>query len=160
VDELMICDLNNQAADPALRPSAELELHTCLYRIDTNIGAVLHTHSVISTVLSRATENDLILQGYEMQKALAENSSHEQTVIIPVFDNDQDIAALADRVMQRRSHDMSQNTMIQPGLLVRGHGLYAWGKDLAEARRHVEGFEFLFACAWQEKLLNNNSGRK
>ena len=29
----------------------------------------------------------------------------------------------------------------------------AWGQDINEARRHVEGFEFLFACLMQEKLL-------
>jgi methylthioribulose-1-phosphate dehydratase len=28
--------------------------------------------------------------------------------------------------------------------LVRGHGLYTWGRDLDEARRHVEILEFLF----------------
>ena len=48
---------------------------------------------------------------------------------------------------------MLQAEITQPGFLVRGHGLYAWGKDLTAARRHIEGFEFLFACAWQEKLL-------
>ena len=157
VNDLMVSDLENNVLDRALRPSAELGLHTCLYRMDTGIGAVLHTHSVVSTVLSRATEGDLLLQGFEMQKALAGNFSHEQTICIPVFDNTQDIAALAEHVRQRRSLDaLSRETVLQPGFLVRGHGLYAWGKDLTEARRHVEGFEFLFACAWQEKLLDKN----
>jgi methylthioribulose-1-phosphate dehydratase len=149
VDDLMVCDLNGRALDPALRPSAEVGLHTRLYRLDTNIGAVLHTHSVTSTVLSRASDGDLLLQGFEMQKALAGNHTHEEEIRIAVFDNDQDIAALAEQVQQR----WLLHTMTQPGFLVSGHGLYAWGKDLAEARRHVEGFEFLFACAWQEKLL-------
>jgi methylthioribulose-1-phosphate dehydratase len=148
VDDLMVCDLNGKALDPSLNPSAEVGLHARLYRLDTNIGAVLHTHSVTSTVLSRATDGDLLLQGFEMQKALAGNRSHEEEISIPVFDNDQDIAALAERLQQR----WLLHTITQPGFLVSGHGLYAWGKDLAEARRHVEGFEFLFACAWQEKL--------
>jgi methylthioribulose-1-phosphate dehydratase len=151
VDDLMVCDLNGRAMDPALRPSAEVGLHTRLYRLDTNIGAVLHTHSVTSTVLSRATDGDLQLQGFEMQKALSGNQSHEEEIRIAVFDNDQDIAALAEQVQQR----WLLHTMTQPGFLVSGHGLYAWGKDLAEARRHVEGFEFLFACAWQEKLRDH-----
>lgn len=149
VDDLMVCDLEGHALHRALRPSAELGLHTCLYSLDKSIGAVLHSHSVTSTVLSRATEGDLLLQGFEMQKALAGNQSHQQAISIPIFDNDQDIKALSNRVQQH----MSQHGLTQPGFLVRGHGLYAWGKDLAEARRHVEGFEFLFACAWQEKLL-------
>jgi len=146
--DLMVCDLDGKALDPTLRPSAEVALHTRLYRLDEAIGAVLHTHSVTSTVLSRATDGDLMLQGFEMQKALAGNHSHEQEIRIAVFDNDQDMMALAERLQQR----WLLHTITQPGFLVTGHGLYAWGKDLSEARRHVEGFEFLFDCAWQEKL--------
>lgn len=152
VEDLMVCDLQGRSLDPVLRPSAELDLHTCLYRLDANIGAVLHTHSVVSTVLSRATVGDLVLEGFEMQKALTGNNTHEQAITIPIFDNDQDIAALAQRVEQRLAVDGKLREGTQPGLLVKGHGLYAWGRDLAEARRHVEGFEFLFACAWQERL--------
>jgi methylthioribulose-1-phosphate dehydratase len=153
IDDLMVCNLDGKALHRALRPSAELGLHTRLYSLDAGIGAVLHTHSITSTVLSRATAGDLLLQGFEMQKALAGNQSHQQAISIAVFDNDQDISALADRVEQRwPSAGQSQHSIFQPGFLVRGHGMYAWGKDLAEARRHVEGFEFLFDCAWQELL--------
>jgi methylthioribulose-1-phosphate dehydratase len=159
VDDLMVCDLHGNALDPALRPSAEVGLHARLYRVDSGVGAVLHTHSVVSTVLSRATKGDLVLQGFEMQKSLTGNRSHEQAITIAIFDNDQDIAALAGRVQQRwPAAGASPDTLTQPGFLVRGHGLYAWGKDLSEARRHVEGFEFLFACAWQEILAARMAG--
>lgn len=151
MDDLMLCDLDGRALDECSKPSAETALHTCLYRLDARIGAVLHTHSVTSTVLSRATAGELRLRGFEMQKALAGNRGHEDEVAIAVFDNDQDIAALAQRV-ERRWHDAG---LSQPGFLVRGHGLYAWGETLDEARRHIEGFEFLFACAWQEMLLSS-----
>ncbi|MGP2908266.1 class II aldolase/adducin family protein, partial [Serratia marcescens] len=51
-------------------PSAETGLHTLLYRLSAHIGAVLHTHSVNATVLSRVERGDaLVLQGYEMQKS-------------------------------------------------------------------------------------------
>jgi len=150
-DDLMLCDLEGRAFDTGSIPSAETALHTRLYRLDRRIGAVLHTHSVTSTVLSRATTSDLRLRGFEMQKALAGNQSHEDEIVIAVFDNNQDIAALAERV-ERRWHDAE---LSQPGLLVRGHGLYAWGETLDDARRHIEGFEFLFACAWQEMLLRS-----
>ena len=42
-----------------------------------------------------------------------------------------------------------------PGFLIRGHGLYAWGRDIAEARRHVEGLEFLLSCLWQQALAGS-----
>ena len=58
-------------------PSAETGLHTLLYRLSAHIGAVLHTHSVNATVLSRVERGDaLVLQGYEMQKSLAGQRSH------------------------------------------------------------------------------------
>ena len=135
-------DLAGRALDPDVVPSAETLLHARLYALDAKIGAVLHTHSVASTVLSRIEASPwLKLTGYEMQKALAGNTTHRDTVRIRVFDNDQDIGALADAVERAWPHEIDQ-----PGLLVRGHGLYAWGEDVAAARRHVEGLEFLFAC--------------
>lgn len=134
-------DLDGRVLDSDLTPSAETLLHARLYSLDAGIGAILHTHSVTATVLSRLEVSDwLTVSGYEMQKALAGNRTHAQAVRVRIFDNTQDIAALAERVA------CDWEEIVQPGLLVRGHGLYAWGADVAEAKRHVEGFEFLFAC--------------
>lgn len=130
-------------------PSAETGLHTLIYRLYPQIGAVLHTHSVNATVLSRVESSErLVLQGYEMQKSLAGQSSHLDTVAIPIFDNDQDIPRLAARVAA-----YAEVTPLQYGFLVRGHGLYCWGRQVAEARRHLEGLEFLFQCELQRRLL-------
>lgn len=147
-DDLIVCSLEGEAVDSACHPSAETKLHTRLYRLDPGIGAVLHTHSVNSTVLSRGAGDRLELGGFEMQKALG-NSTHDENIELSVFDNDQDIDALA----QRLSEHWRRRPPAQPGFLVRGHGLYAWGRDLDEARRNLEGFEFLFACLVQERLL-------
>lgn len=130
-------------------PSAETGLHTLIYRLYPQIGAVLHTHSVNATVLSRVERSDgLVLQGYEMQKSLGGQSSHLDSVIIPIFDNDQDIPRLAACVAA-----YAEATPLQYGFLVRGHGLYCWGRQVAEARRHLEGLEFLFQCELQRRLL-------
>ncbi len=145
--DLMLCDLDGTAIDAGLRPSAEAALHTALYRQDRAIGAVLHTHSVTSTVLSRALATDLEVSGFEMQKAIREVRSHEESLTIALFENTQDMAQLAAAVVSR----LTSGTLTAPGFLVRGHGLYAWGADVEEAQRHVEGFEFLLACAWQER---------
>lgn len=146
-DDFMLCDLDGSAIDARLKPSAETALHTALYRQDKSVGAVLHTHSVTSTVLSRALATDLVLSGFEMQKALRGMRSHEESLTIALFENTQDMDELAAAVVGR----LTSGTLSAPGFLVRGHGLYAWGTDLAEAQRHVEGFEFLLACAWQER---------
>jgi len=135
-------DLTGRVLDSDLTPSAETLLHARLYALDPGIGAVLHTHSVSATVLSRLeTAEWLTLNGYEMLKALTGNSTHDTSVRVRIFENTQDIASLAQRLEQEWGRDLEQ-----PGFLVRGHGLYAWGADVAQAKRHLEGFEFLFAC--------------
>lgn len=146
IEDLMICDLHGAAVNSVDRPSAETPLHTCLYQLDNEIGAVLHTHSVASTIVSRAAGQSVSIAGFEMQKALSGVSSHEETIDIPVFDNDQNMSALANKVR----HAWQSGTLNFFGYLIRGHGLYAWGRDLAEARRHTEGLEFLMQCVWQE----------
>ena len=148
-DDLMICDFDGNAMDQHSKPSSETPLHTCLYNLDTEIGAVLHTHSVASTVLSRSVNAGLTLAGFEMQKALVGVTSHEESITILVFENDQNMTALAKRVRQAWANEKFG----VPGFLIKGHGLYAWGKELSEAQRHTEGFEFLFDCAMREKLV-------
>ena len=131
------------------RPSAETGLHTLIYRLFPEAGAVLHVHTVNATVLSRVEKRAaLVLQGYEMQKTLAGQSSHLEEVAIALFDNDQDIEALAKRIEQ-----YAEGHPLRYGFLLRGHGLTCWGRDVNEARRHLEGLEFLFQCELQRRLL-------
>jgi len=141
-DDVLETDLAGNSLEPGKRPSAETLLHTQLYAWRAEIGAVLHTHSVNATVLSRLTPGDrLELEGYELQKAFAGVSSHEGRVTVPIFDNDQDIARLTARVqpwLDAYPHC--------PGYLIRGHGLYTWGARMGDALRQVEAFEFLFEC--------------
>lgn len=145
--DLMICDLQGNAIDKSVRASAETPLHTLLYRLDGSIGSVLHTHSVTSTMLSQDSQTSVSITGFEMQKAIAGVASHEETLTIPVFENNQDMPALAQEVEKA----WKENELGGYGFLVRGHGLYAWGKSVLEARRHVEGLEFLLECVWRMK---------
>ena len=148
--DLLKVNLEGLPIDSVLKPSAETLLHMSLYALDENIGAVLHTHSVASTVLSRLESSEsLLLSGYEMQKSLSGNHTHDSTIAIRVFENTQDMHVLA----QQLKSDWAKSPL-QWGFLVRGHGLYAWGRDMAEARRHLEGLEFLFACERDMMLLN------
>lgn len=148
-EQLLQVDLDGQPQASVLKPSAETLLHTRLYALDANIGAVLHTHSVASTVLSRLEQGDwLTISGYEMQKSLSGNHTHDASIRIAILDNAQDMQAL--------TAELSQRWQIEPlewGFLVRGHGLYTWGHDMSEARRHLEGLEFLFACELEMRRL-------
>lgn len=107
------------------------------------LNAVLHTHSVWSTILSDkyASQGYLELSGYEMLKGLEGIKTHETTLKFKIFENTQDIAKLAVEVKRLLSDPVQP---LQYGFLLRKHGLYTWGKDLFAARRHVEILEFLF----------------
>ncbi len=131
--------------------SAETPLHLARYRGDPAIGAVVHVHTVAATVLSRAAlaEGVLRLAGFEMQKAFAGTVTHAGEVVVPVFANDQDTAALADRIEARLGPAPTV-----PGYLLEGHGAYAWGATMSDARRHLEALEFLFACVLEERRLH------
>ncbi|MEW5837209.1 MAG: methylthioribulose 1-phosphate dehydratase [Pseudomonadota bacterium] len=127
--------------EPGKRPSAETLLHTQLYLRDAEIGCVLHTHSMPATVLSRLTEGALLLEGYELAKAFSGVDSHETSLTIPVFANDQDIPRLAAEVEAwLNRHGMPV------GYLIEGHGLYTWGATVEDAVRHVEALEFMLEC--------------
>ncbi|WP_426816877.1 methylthioribulose 1-phosphate dehydratase [Winslowiella sp. 2C04] len=148
-DDFIQVEIANNRVPSGRKPSAETGLHTLIYRLFPEAGAVLHTHTVNSTVLSRVEKGAaLVLQGYEMQKTLAGQQSHLDSVSIALFDNDQDIDGLAKRIEQ-----FAQNNPLRYGFLLRGHGLTCWGKDVNEAKRHLEGLEFLFLCEMQRRLL-------
>jgi len=121
------------------RPSDETRLHLSVVRA-RGAGAVLHTHSVWSTLLSEAfaPEGRLVIEGFEMLKGLAGVRTHEHRELLPVIDNSQDMDALS-----RSLEEALERHPAAHGVLLRRHGLYTWGRDLAEARRHVEIFEFL-----------------
>ena len=135
-------------------PSAEASLHITIARArGAGAGAVLHTHSIWSTILSDAYAADagLAIEGYEMLKGLEGVDTHEHREWLPILDNSQDWPAQAPLVAQTLAQHADAH-----GFLIRGHGLYTWGRDLAEAKRQMEILEFLLevtgrkrGTAWQ-----------
>jgi methylthioribulose-1-phosphate dehydratase len=130
------------------RPSAETLLHIGVARA-RNAGCILHTHSVWSTILSErhASKRVLEISGYEMLKGLEGIKTHEHCERIPIFENSQEIPALASEVERVLRDDPAAHAF-----LLRGHGLYTWGEDIAQARRHVEILEFLLEVAGRREL--------
>lgn len=130
--------------------SAETPLHVARYRNDPATGAIVHVHTVAATVLSRAdaARGSVTLHGFEMHKSLQGITTHESDVRLPIFANDQDTQALAGRI-----ESVLAPQPAVPGYLLAGHGLYAWGATMEDARRHLEGLEFLLACTLEERRL-------
>ena len=140
--DFVIVDEQARALNKAMPvPSAETWLHVVCAQT-MGAGAVLHTHSVWSTILSDLffPQGSLPIKGYEMLKGLAGIRTHEHQTQLAIFENSQDIPQLAAVVSERIA---AKSSGLEHGFLLRRHGLYTWGRDLAEARRHVEILEFL-----------------
>ena len=138
-------DLDGTPVARNVRPSAETLLHCQIYRAMPEVNAVLHGHSVANTVLSLETQApELNFSGYEVQKIFPGQTTHEATLQLPLFANDQDIARLADVIEPH----LATATM---GYLIRGHGAYVWGPDMDMALARLEGLEFLLACALERR---------
>lgn len=138
-DDFMEVDMSGMPLQPERKASAETLLHTQIYTLRPEAGVVLHTHSMAQTLLSMRHEAEgfMDLKGYELLKAFAGITSHDTSVRIPIVANSQDMPALCTAVAPffERSDFW--------GYLIAGHGLYTWGRDMAEARRHMDAFEFL-----------------
>ena len=141
--DIMVIDMDGRAVDTTARPSAETLLHTQIYRRFPDADAVLHTHSRTQTVASRlfAEAGSIRLEGFELLKAIAGQTTHETHIDVPVFPNTQQMPQLVARVDAWIRTDKPLY-----GYLIDGHGIYTWGRDMAEAERHIEAFEFLLAC--------------
>lgn len=150
-EDIMCVGMDGRAVDSDARPSAETSLHMQIYRRFADAHAVLHTHSRTQSVASRlfAADGVVNLQGWELQKAISGFDSHESTLQLPVFPNTQHMPELIARV----------DAWLDAGkplyaYLIEGHGIYTWGRDMAEARRHLEALEFLLACEMDLRRLS------
>ncbi|MGH1403947.1 MAG: methylthioribulose 1-phosphate dehydratase [Alphaproteobacteria bacterium] len=125
------------------KPSAETLLHCQIYKVYPHINAILHTHSVANTVLSRLLPvgQNIDLEGYELLKAYPGIKTHETKITLPVFDNTQDMIELSDQV-QGVFNKMPETA----AYIIRSHGIYGWGADMDEAERVIEATEFLLSC--------------
>ena len=143
IEHILAVDQHGKSIDAGkLKPSDETPLHMLLYRT-MEAGAVLHTHSLPAALLSQLAcdEGQVLLSGWELLKGLSGINTHEIEISLPVFPNSQDMQALSARVEQSLSTERACY-----GFLLAGHGLYVWGKDLPEAKRHLEVLEYLLQC--------------
>ena len=146
--DIMVVDLDGKPVTDQV-PSAETVLHTQLYKRLPEVGCVLHTHSLVQTVASRlyAGAGCVRFEDYELIKAFRGQSTHATAMEVAVLANNQCIPTLAAQV------DVLLDKGPMWGYLIEGHGMYAWGRDLGEARRHLEAFEFLRACELEMRKL-------
>ena len=146
-EDVMRVDAAGNSLD-GKKPSAETALHLDLYARFPACGAVLHSHSPEAVGMSRAFVDaaSYALTGHEMLKVLPGISTHEVSVALPIVDNSQDMADIIAAVAP---------ALLAPGAipayLIRAHGLYGWGGDMAAAERVIEGIEWMIAAELAER---------
>jgi methylthioribulose-1-phosphate dehydratase len=153
-DFLIIDESARPVGRTTARPSAEARLHVEIVRA-RKAGAVLHTHSIWSTMLSdrHAADGGIALQGFEMLKGLEGVTTHTHREWVPILENDQDMARLSGAMARAlRDHPDAH------GILLRGHGLYTWGRTIVEAERHVEALEFLLETVGRQQIQGERYG--
>ena len=121
-----------------------------IYRGRPGTGAILHVHTIWSTLLSGrfARQGYVNLQGYELLKGLSGVATHEYEERVPILENSQDYAALAVELGAALGNFESAH-----GVLLSRHGLYTWGQSVADARRHLEALEFLFKVEGRRLMI-------
>lgn len=139
-DDIMLIDADGQSLD-GKKPSAETLLHTSLYQRYPEIQSVLHPHSINATLTARLFKDEIVLENYELLKALNGIDSHDSRISIPIFANDQNIPRLASVVENYLDHHGDIHAYI-----IAGHGFYTWGPSVNATLRHLEALEFLFDC--------------
>jgi methylthioribulose-1-phosphate dehydratase len=137
-DDIMRVDADGESLD-GKKPSAETLLHTAIYRRYPDVGSVLHPHSPNATLVSRLFRTELVLEDFEILKALEGIETHQTRITIPIFPNDQNIRLLSERVDEYidRHGDVH-------GYIIAGHGYYTWGRNVKNALQQVEALDFLF----------------
>src|SRR5882672_11660053 len=150
---LMIDEDARVISDHRAKPSDESLLHLRIVK-ELGAGAVLHTHSIWNTILSNlyAAEGGIAIEGYEMLKGLQGVSTHKHREWLPIIENSQDMLALADSIGDTLGKHKDAH-----GFLLRRHGLYSWGNDLPQAKRHVEILEFLLEAVGRTLLIKREN---
>lgn len=143
--DFMPVDRHGVAWEEHRKPSAETLLHCLIYERLPEVHCILHTHTVYNTLVSMylSDQRKMELYGYEILKGISGITTHQTYVEIPIFENSQDMKALTSMIADYWDH----HSMV--GFLLAGHGLYTWGKTVAEAKRHLETLEFLMECEYK-----------
>jgi methylthioribulose-1-phosphate dehydratase len=145
INDFILVDLNGDPTDDfkGQKPSAETLIHCFIYQIFINTKVILHSHSVYSVLNSQKYKDLIHFKGYEIQKGFKGQKTHDNVVSIPIFDNSQNMNGFTQLLKN------NQNLLKYHCFIIKNHGVYAWGENLFEAKRHLETLENLLEINWK-----------
>ena len=149
--DMVVVDLEGRVVEGHLRPSSDTPTHLYLYRAFPQIGGVVHTHSTHAVVFAQAgrdipalgtTHADYFYGPVPVSRSLTEEEVKEAY-------EENTGKVIAETFAQRQLDPAAL-----PGILVRNHGPFTWGKTPAEAVYHSVVLEEIAEMAWKTLLLN------
>ena len=146
-DFLLVNEKGLPTEATSLKPSAETLIHSEIYRL-TGAGAIFHVHTIFNNLVSElyGERKSIPVDGVELIKAfnIWDEEAHIEIPILPNYAEIPRIAELVEGAIVPRI----------PGIVLRKHGIYAWGANAFEAKRHLEAFEFLFEYVYRSHLFH------
>ena len=106
-----------------------------------NAGAVLHSHSLNAMIVTLISKETFCITGLEMMKGI-EGINIYDLLEVPIIRNTPYESQLADSMA-----DAILKFPRSQAVLVRGHGVYVWGRDWKQAKTQAECYDYLFAAA-------------
>ncbi len=148
-EDIFVLDMKGNVIET---PSAKLTVSACrplflhAYTL-RNAGAVLHSHSMNAMLATLLFKDTFSVTHLEMMKGI-ENVGVFDTHEVPIIENTAYESELADALGAAiKAHPKTR------AVLVRGHGVYVWGKDWMQAKTQAECYDYLFEAAVRMKQL-------
>jgi methylthioribulose-1-phosphate dehydratase len=112
-----------------------------------NAGAVIHSHSQTAMLATLLFKDAFTISQMEMLKGLA-GVAFDDTHVVPIIQNTPREAELSTTLSEAMDNFPKSHAV-----LVRQHGVYVWGDDWMQAKKHAECYDYLFAAALQIHAL-------
>ena len=148
-DDMVVVDLDGNVVEGHLNPSSDTPTHLALYRAWPEIGGIVHTHSTYATAWAQA--------GKSIPAIGTTHADYFHNEIPCTGDmSEQEVKGAYEletgNVIVRRFEGI--NPVHTPGVLVRNHGPFAWGKDCAEAVHNAVVLEQVAKMAYLAYAIN------
>lgn len=149
--DMVVVDLEGRIVEGTLRPSSDTPTHLELYKAFPEIGGVVHTHSTHAVVFAQAgmeipplgtTHADYFYGAVPVSRSLTRDEVQE------AYEKN------TGRVIVETVKETERESLAVPGVLVRNHGPFTWGKDPAEAVYHSVVLEEIAEMAWKTLQIN------
>lgn len=148
-EDMVVVDLDGTIVEGDLNPSSDTPTHLALYRAWPEIGGVVHTHSTYATAWAQAG------RGIPAIGTTHADYFHNE---IPCTEDmsEREVKGAYEletgNVIVRRFEDI--NPVHTPGVLVKNHGPFTWGKDCAEAVHNAVVLEQVAKMAYLAYAIN------